>query len=191
MNIESDIQLLKKCFLKIDHKAEMLNINTLKEAHVYCKKNQLSGQVSGLLIEFFLEKKYNMTKIHTSKCSGDLHYNGINLEVKMSLGGKNNNKFNFVQLRLNHNCEYLFTAYYLNEKNINNLGELFIFKLSKDDLRKIIMEYGHYAHGIKNKHGKITIDDLNNHENNKEYALRPRYGDACWNTLLNFRIYEI
>ena len=27
--------------------------------------------------------------------------------------------------------------------------------------------------------------------NNKEYAIRPKYGDKCWNELLSFRVDEI
>ena len=114
-----------------------------------------------------------------------------NFEIKISNGGKNHNKFNYVQLRMNHNCEYIFTAYYINDENINMEGELFVFKLKKKDLIKIISKYGGYAHGTISKLGKITVDDLEDIENNKEYAIRPKYGDKCWNQLLNFRVQEL
>jgi hypothetical protein len=35
------------------------------------------------------------------------------------------------------------------------------------------------------------MDDLNDTNNQKEYAIRPKVGDECWNKLLNFRIQEI
>jgi hypothetical protein len=75
----------------------------LKNAHIYCKINNLSGQMSGILIEDFIKNEYNMSKNNSSDCNGDLHSKefGINYEIKISLGGKNNNKFNYVQLRLN------------------------------------------------------------------------------------------
>ena len=47
------------------------------------------------------------------------------------------------------------------------------------------------AHGTIGKLGEITIEDLNDTTNQKEYALRPKYGDKCWIELLKFRIDEI
>ena len=105
----------------------------------------------------------------------------------MSNGGKENNKFNYVQIRLNHDCDYLLTAYHINEENINDYGELYIFKIKKQDLKNIIAKHGHYAHGTIKKLGEIKFDDLNEN-NDKEYALRPKFGDECWKSLLNFRI---
>ena len=132
-----------------------------------------------------------MTKNTASSCIGDLKYNEIDIEVKASNGGKENNKFNYVQLRMNHNCIYILTAYYLDYKNLENLGELYIFKLNKENIKPLIVKYGGYAHGTIEKLGEITIDDLNDINNPKEYALRPKYGDKCWIELLNYRVYEI
>ena len=131
-----------------------------------------------------------MTKNKSSLCIGDLQRKKINYEIKVSTGGKDNNKFNYVQLRFNHNCEYLLTAYYINNSNIKELGELFIFKLTKLDLKKLILKFGGYAHGTIKKLGKITSSDLDNN-NNKEYAIRPTYGDKCWKELLQYRIEDI
>ena len=47
--------------------------------------------------------------------------------------------------------------------------------------------HAYYEHNFK-KLGKISKKDLDNEENTKEYALRPKYGDKCWNELLQFRI---
>ena len=176
---------------KCNHKIEILKEPNIKHAHIYCKINQLSGQVSGPLIEYYIQNKYKMTKNKASLCIGDLHHCEINFEIKVSIGGKDNNKFNYVQLRINHVCEYILTAYYIDDDNINQLGELFIFKLNKENIKKIILQYGGYAHGTIQKLGPITIEDLENNLNDKEYAIRPKFGDKCWCELLQFRVDEI
>jgi len=174
-----------------NHKIEIMKEDNIKHAHIYCKINQLSGQVSGPLIEYYIKTKYCMEKNNASLCLGDLQHNQVNFELKISTGGKENNRFNYVQLRMNHDCVYIFTAYYLCEDNIDNEGELFIFKLNKDDIKKLILSYGGYAHGTVQKLGKITEIELSNTANDKEYAIRPKYGDKCWNELLSFRVDEI
>jgi len=181
--LEKILQLSKR-----DHINEILNQPDLKHAHIYCKINQLSGQISGPLIESFIQKKYNMTKNNSSDCIGDLCHNGENLEIKVSTGGKDHNKFNYVQLRMNHICDYLLTAYYISEKNIETNGELFIFKLNKENMKQMILLYGNYAHGTIQKLGAITDKGL---LSDKEYAIRPKFGDKCWNELLRFRIEDI
>ena len=55
----------------------------------------------------------------------------------------------------------------------------------------MIYKHGGYAHGTVQKLGKITEDDLDNQENDKEYAIRPKYGDKCWAELLNYRVQDI
>lgn len=176
---------------KCNHKIEIMKQPDIKYAHIYCKINQLSGQVAGPLIEFYLKNKYEMIKNNSSLCIGDLQHHQTNLELKISNGGKENNKFNYVQLRMNHLCEYILTAYYINDDNLETMGELFIFKLNKADIKKIILKYGGYAHGTKQKLGEITQEELENPTNDKEYAIRPKYGDKCWQELLQFRIHEI
>ena len=39
---------------KIDHKKEILQLQNLKNAHIYCKINYLSGQITGPLIENYI-----------------------------------------------------------------------------------------------------------------------------------------
>jgi len=175
---------------RCNHKKEILKQSNLKTAHIYCKINHLSGQISGPLIEFYIQNKYKMTKNKSSLCIGDLQKKKVNYEIKVSTGGKENNKFNYVQLRMNHKCEYLLTAYYINDINIKQLGELFIFKLNKLNMKKLILKFGGYAHGTIEKLGKITAKDLNC-KNTKEYAIRPMYGDKCWKELLKYRIEDI
>jgi len=183
--------LRDSCNHKINHKKEIMKQPNIKQAHIYCKKLQLSGQESGPLIEHYIKNKYGMIKNNSSLCNGDLQHNQTNFEIKVSNGGKNHNKFNYVQLRMNHSCEYILTAYYLNNDNVKTKGELFIFKLTKTNIKIIILKYGGYAHGTKHKLGEITKDDLENPINDKEYAIRPKYGDKCWNELLQFRVQEI
>jgi hypothetical protein len=158
----------------------------LKKAHIYCKINKLNGQISGPLLEKYIIKKYGMIKNKSSDCIGDCKKNSKNIEIKCSLGGDKSHKdFNYVQIRLNHNIDiYLFTAYYINESNINDLGELFIFQIQKEDLIEIIKEFGQYAHGTIKEFGKTFQFD-------KEYALRPKINDNCWKKLLIHRVHEI
>lgn len=175
----------------VNHEREIMKEPSIKHAHIYCKIHGLSGQITGPLIEKYIEKTCAMSKNNASLCIGDLQHNGCNLEIKVSNGGQNNNKFNYVQMRMNHQCDYLLTAYYLDKTNVSILGELFLFRIPKNELRHIIVQYGSYAHGTKDKLGPIQMDDLENSDNTKEYALRPKYGDACWKALLNFRIDEV
>jgi hypothetical protein len=57
-------------------------------------------------------------------------------------------------------------------------------------MKDIVLHHGSYAHGTQLHHGTITAEDLNEEANNKEYALRPVFGDACWKALLPFRVGE-
>ena len=176
---------------KIDHKIEIIKqAVTLKDAHIYCKINELSGQVAGPLIENYIKHKYDMTKNKSSLCIGDVNCKDRNIEIKMSNGGQENNKFNYVQLRMNHDCDYLLTAYYINYSNLADLGELFIFRLNKNDMKSLLLKYGSYAHGSIKKLGPITEDELNDVNNKKEYALRPVYDSELWKNLIKFRIDE-
>ena len=178
-------------FSKIIHKIEILKEPTLKDAHIYCKIHNLSGQEAGPLIENYIKSKYNMSKNSASSCIGDLLCNNINFEIKVSNGGKENNKFNYVQIRMNHNCEYILTAYHLSYENLHANGELFIFRLNKENMKPLILKYGGYAHGTIKKLGEIKKEDLDDVTNDKEYAIRPKYGDKCWNELLQFRVEDI
>lgn len=198
ININIDLEMETKIKLKYilslskrDHKLEIMKQPNIKYAHIYCKINQLPGQVAGPLIENYIKYKYNMIKNNSSLCIGDLQYKETNLEIKVSIGGKDNNKFNYVQLRMNHSCQYILTAYYVDTENVQTLGELFIFKLNKKNIIPLIFKYGGYAHGTIQKLGPITEEDLEDTQNDKEYAIRPKYGDKCWCDLLQFRIEEI
>jgi len=177
---------------KVNHEEQILKLATLKEAHTYCVIHGISAQQFGPLLEKFIRTKFNYIKNKAENCTGDCSKDGKNSEVKVSLGGATHAKFNFVQIRPSHDCEiYILTAYNLSYDNVESEGELFIFKVPKDDIKKIIVSFGGYAHGTIKEHGKITIESLNDKESKKEYALRPRYGDKCWIELLNYRVNEI
>ena len=175
---------------KIDHKKLIMKQSSIKDALVYCKVNQLSGQKYGLLLELYLQNKLGACKNNPSDCNGDLSKNGVNYEVKTSLGVISNSTFNFVQIRLNHCFDYLLVSYYLSENNVESLGESYIFKLTKEDMKKLLVEHGSYAHGTKLKNGKITEESINNINNTKEYSIRPKFGDKCWNLLMEHRVKE-
>jgi len=172
----------------LDHKSSVLSCETLKEAHIYCKINQLSGQMAGCLIENYIINKFeHMSKVKSSNCEGDcIHKNGSTIEIKISLGGKTHNKFNFVQIRLGHNIDfYLLTAYYLDKSNLGNDGELYTFFIDKHNMIDIICNYGSYAHGTVGEYGKISKENI---REDCEYAIRPLYGSLLWSKLLEYRL---
>lgn len=166
---------------KVNHAAKILTQADLKAACIYCKLNEdIKPQSYGGLIENYIVTKHSVIKNKADSCTGDICIDGQqNYEVKVSLGGKEHNKFNFVQLRMNHVCDYILIAYYLSATNIESNGELFVFKLTKAELKPLIIKYGGLAHGTKTKKGSITQESLDMSVNENEYALRPKYGDAC------------
>lgn len=172
---------------KVNHKAKILTQSDLKTACIYCKLNtDIKPQSYGTLIESYIINKYNVKKNTPSACTGDICIAGTqNYEVKVSLGGSEHNKFNFVQIRMNHVCDYLLIAYYLSATNIDTNGELFVFKLTKPEIKHLILKYGGLAHGTTTKKGVITQESIDMAQNETEYALRPKYGDACWTELVN------
>ena len=190
------IQELKKVLLHdaTNHKEEILKYETIKDAHTYCKINRLNGQRTGPLIEYYIKEKKSMVKNKASDCIGDCRDSFLeDNEIKVSTSGdaKNKYKYNYVQIRLNHKIHnYILTAYHLTDDNVNELGELFIFKIKKEDIIDLIFKYGGYAHGTKAKNGEITLEDLKDENNSKEYDLRPKYGGELWKELLKYRVNE-
>lgn len=176
-------------YSRVNHKLEIVKQKTIKDAHSYCKIHRLSGQVYGPLLEHYIITKEKMIRNSPSLCFGDCSIDNLNIEIKTSLGGeKTHSDFNYVQIRPHHTIDYyLLTAYYLSELNVKREGELFIFLVHHSDMRKLIIDYGKYAHGTHLSNGKITdknIDQINRNE----YALRPKYDDIVWKALLPFQI---
>jgi hypothetical protein len=188
-----NIQKLKQHLARstIKHEKEIMKEANLKNAHLYCVINEVSAQKYGPLLEAYIRIKNNFTKNSASECNGDCFKDNSNAEVKVSLGGAKHKKFNWVQLRVSHDIQYyILTAYHLTIDNLETGGDLYIFSVPKNDMLTLIAKYGSYAHGTANVNGAITINDLEDEKNVKEYAMRPLYGDKCWQDIMNFRINE-
>jgi hypothetical protein len=193
MNKAQRVRRLKEHLvsIKIKHKDEIMKLSTLKEAHVYCIIHNVSAQQYGPLLEKYIRTKYQYDKNKAEDCTGDCSKDGTNLEIKVSLGGAEHKKFNFVQIRPSHDCGiYILTAYHVSFDNVDEEGELYVFKVPKENLMELIASYGGYAHGTIKEHGEITSDSLTVNKNTKEYALRPTIEDECWKTLMQYRIPE-
>lgn len=175
----------------IDHKQEILKNNTLKEAHIYCLLHNLNHSQYGNLIEHFIIEKYNFSKNTHHQHIGDCSKYNENYEIKTSISGIKNNRFNYVHIRLSQMITYyILVAYYLDKSNIEKEGEIFIFKIPKYDIYDIINNYGGYANGTIKNNGKIEIENIMCNCNTYEYAIRPKIGDKCWENLMRFRIDE-
>lgn len=173
----------------INHEHEIMKETTLKDAHLYCVINSVSAQQYGPLIEKYIRINNKFVKNTASECNGDCSKDDMNAEVKVSLGGAKHNKFNWVQLRISHDIQYyILTAYHLASKNVETGGELYVFSVPKEDMLSLITEYGGYAHGTNKEHGSISIADLKDENNKKEYTIRPLYGDKCWIDIMKFRV---
>lgn len=186
-------QILRKLLDRttINHKQEILKEPTLKDAHIYCVLNCISGQQYGPLIEMYIREKNEFSKNKAAESNGDCSKDDKNVEIKVSLGGSKYNSFNWVQLRVSHDIDYyILTAYHLANTNVETGGELYVFNVPKDEMITLIVKHGGYAHGTLKEHGAITLTDLKDSGNKKEYVLRPSYGDKCWVDVLKFRVAE-
>ena len=193
MDRNERVNILKEHLARstVKHEEQVMKLATLKEAHIYCVIYGVSSQKFGPLLEKFIRIKFNYVKNKAGDCTGDCFKDGKNSEVKVSLGGVNHNKFNFVQIRPSHKCDtYILTAYHLSNENVESEGELYVFKVPKTDIKNLVMSYGGYAHGTIKEHGKKSIDSLNNENIIKEYDLRSTINDNCWNALMEFRVPE-
>lgn len=177
----------KKEFIK-----KLQECESLKCACLLCVVEQTPPCTYGVHLENIICKLGKYEKLNASIAVGDLKKNNKNYEVKISLGGVSRNKFNFVQIRPIHACEYILVSYYLNKENAytDDPGELYIFSVAANKMKDILLKHGSYAHGTKDKLGVITRDDLVSPNNDKEYAIRPAYGSELWNELQEFRIQE-
>jgi hypothetical protein len=176
---------------RCDHVGGILKEASLKDAHVYCVVNGLSAQQYGPLLERYIIDRYGFEKNHASRCKGDCYKAGVDYEIKASLGGATHARYNYVQIRIAHGVAYyLLTAFHLIDDNVDEEGELYVFKLSKSDMVQLVLAHGSYAHGTTREHARITKASLEDPDSTKEYAVRTTYGGACWKRLLRFRIAE-
>ena len=108
--------------------------------------------------------------------SGNGIKNNIKYEIKISIFAKKS-KFNFVQIRPDHDIDfYILICYDLYK---NKLGQAYILKIPEKVIFNFIVQYGSYAHGTYKKLGKITMNNLKGR--NCEYALRT-YSNSNKNT---------
>jgi hypothetical protein len=129
-------------------------------------------------------------KNRIDKNSGDGCKNNINYEIKCSIHDKLS-KFNFVQIRPDHNVDfYIFVCYNI---NIGELGNAYILKIPAINIHELILHFGNYAHGTKEKLGNITKDNIKG--NNYEYCLRANQNCnkknksfKLWKELLKYQV---
>jgi len=119
------------CEKPINVKNEIMKLKTLLEACAFCKYTKLQSNVFGPLLEYYIINKYKCEKVKASDMSGDIMKNSMKYELKISLGGKTHEKFNFVQIRPGHTCDYLLGAYHLSLSNYTKKGRLYVFLITK------------------------------------------------------------
>lgn len=157
---------------------------------VLCKA-ELPSQSWSTVLESHICQKFKLNKISASECRGDAYCEMKKeyIEIKVSLGGQNVTKFNFVQLRPHHNIHsYLFLCY---DQNVGEFGEYYYFKVPANEVYNLLPQYGGYAHGTIKEYGKITADAVEKNKDKKvEYALRPKKGDNLWNELLKWKVID-
>jgi len=64
MSLLNNINKLKEHLksLHISHEEEILKLNTLKDANIYCVINNITSQQYGPLLEKFIQSKFNFIK---------------------------------------------------------------------------------------------------------------------------------
>jgi hypothetical protein len=185
----SRVQQLKDHLLRGLNDIHLTSCPTLKDVHIQCVLQGISAQQYGPLIEKYIIEKHGYTKNRAAVCKGDCAKNEDTVEIKVSLGGAAHTKFNYVQIRPSQAVtHYLLTAYHLVMENVDTEGELYLFRVPKSDMKTLLIAHGGYAHGTKKEHGAITAETVE--LVGREFALRPTLGDACWRSLMPFRITE-
>ena len=81
---------------KCNYKIEIMKQLNLKRAHIYCKIHQLSGQVSGPLIEHYIKNKYGMTDSEIEAAIAGEYEGDIKTDLigRLDLLNKSQNLFN-------------------------------------------------------------------------------------------------
>ena len=188
-------ELAQRCRRRVTCRAEIIKEATLKDAHIYCVTRKIRPHEYGALLEHYICAKYELARNGASDRSGDVRVNDQNAEVKVSIGlgcdchANRRVKFNWVQLRPTHGVDfYILTAYHLARENVDTEGELYVFRVPKAAMVRLLVQYGGYAHGTKLRLGKITAEEMMDETSTKEYALRPVYGKECWMELLEMRV---
>jgi hypothetical protein len=190
-------ELAQRCRRRVAYQREIVKEATLKDAHIYCVTRKVRPHEYGSLLEHYICTKHGFERNGASSRTGDMRVDHENAEVKVSIGigcdchPTRRVKFNWVQLRPTHGVHfYVLTAYHLAHENVASDGELYVFRVPKHEMVRLLVRYGGYAHGTKARLGKIAADDMGDEttSSTKEYALRPAYGGACWRELLEMRV---
>lgn len=143
----------------------------------------LPSQSYGEVLNSWFRKIFKWEKNSADSRTGDDRLFGIyNVEVKASLcdDGKT---CHYVQIRLTHDIDFYFLPTY----NFETDKTHFIL-LNKNQMKKMIIEYGGYAHGTKSEKGNV-IDNIDNPD--IEYSLRPNIkskDNSMWKKLCKFEI---
>lgn len=189
-----ECELAQRCRRRVAYQREIVQEATLKDAHIYCVTHKIRPHEYGSLLEHYICTKHGFSRNDASSSNGDMRVKSENAEVKVSVGigcdchPTRRVKFNWVQLRPTHSVHfYVLTAYHLAHENVGADGELYVFRVPKDEMVRLLVRYGGYAHGTKARLGEIAADDMCA-DHTKEYALRPAYGGACWRELLEMRV---
>ena len=117
-------------------------------------------------METIVRRDMNILKA-VDNISGDGSKNGKNYEIKLSLHARDS-RFNFVQIRPDHNIDYyIFIGYNL---EFGDEGQACMLVIPSDAIYRLIVKYGGYAHGTIDKLGALTLENMKGR--NCEYALR-------------------
>lgn len=178
------ILLLKNKLLndKVDHWVIIKSLKSINEAFAYSKVN-LNGPQYGVLLEKYLINRYKWKQIESKQMCGDIKTNRHVFELKVSLSGSEKKKFNFNHIRNQPVDFFILIAYYVDLINLHDLGELFIFKLNKDELNALV--------GKSFSHGCISLWEKVDEKTKNlvvEKDLSVVYKSAKWNKLLKYRI---
>lgn len=167
MRITMNYNALRNTWLDLnqstDFQSKILSESDIRNACILAK-TQLSSQAAAPTLERWIKSHLNIAQ-PVDETSGDGVYQGDNVEIKVSLGGKSG-QFNFVQIRPDHDVQaYLFLTYSIWK------DEITWFMIPSEELYALIPDFGGYAHGTIKALGKITHDNIKGR--NCEYALRP------------------
>jgi hypothetical protein len=133
---------------------QIRNCNSMEEKAILIRA---FAKPQGKIPELIIKEDLLIDK-PVDELSGDGCKNGINYEIKYS-GHAERSKFNWVQIRPDHNVDYYILCGY-NMYYDDLLGKVFTFKIPAQDLYDLIVDYGGYAHGTIHENGKITKENL-------------------------------
>ena len=184
---------------------EMYRAPTLICACAYAKLEKVPGIRYGTMLEKYMIQQYGWTKLKSSDHCGDAYVpnKGINVEIKVSFCSFSKQKFNFVQVRPGHACDFLFVAYILPRYEecmeiigdndamlaaLSDLSSLQYFYIPNHQMRTLIMSKmlkASLAHG-QTEDDKYSLEAFDT--NHFEFAIRGGKNDDNWKVLQEYRI---